>query len=39
MQRPAQREEISPSYVFLASDADASFMTGIVLPITGEPAG
>ena len=32
MQGPAQPEEISPSYVFLASDADSSF-------ITGEPAG
>ncbi len=39
MPRPAQPEEISPSYVFLASDADSSFITGIVLPITGEPAG
>ncbi len=37
MQRPAQPEEVSPSYVFLASDADSSFITGIVLPITGEP--
>jgi len=35
--RPAQPEEISPAYVFLASPACASFITGIVLPITGSP--
>ena len=28
MGRPAQPEEIAPSYVFLASDIDSSFMTG-----------
>ncbi|MPT36953.1 MAG: SDR family oxidoreductase [Achromobacter sp.] len=33
--RPAQPEEISPAYVFLASPACASYITGIVLPITG----
>jgi len=33
--RPAQPEEISPAYVFLASPACASYVTGIVLPITG----
>ncbi|EHK64434.1 SDR family oxidoreductase [Achromobacter arsenitoxydans] len=33
--RPAQPEEISPAYVFLASPASASYITGIVLPITG----
>lgn len=35
MKRPAQPEEISPAYVFLASPACASYITGIVLPITG----
>lgn len=33
--RPAQPEEISPAYVFLASPECASYITGIVLPITG----
>lgn len=35
MNRPAQPEEISPAYVFLASPVCSSFITGIVLPITG----
>jgi NAD(P)-dependent dehydrogenase (short-subunit alcohol dehydrogenase family) len=33
--RVAQPEELSPAYVFLASPACASYITGIVLPITG----
>lgn len=33
--RPAQPEEISPAYVFLAAPCCASYITGIVLPITG----
>lgn len=33
--RPAQPEEISPAYVFLASPECSSYITGIVLPITG----
>jgi len=33
--RPAQPEELSPAYVFLASAACSSYITGIVLPITG----
>jgi NAD(P)-dependent dehydrogenase (short-subunit alcohol dehydrogenase family) len=35
MKRPAQPEELSPAYVFLASPSCASYITGIVLPITG----
>ena len=35
MGRPAQPEETSPAYVFLASPACASYITGAVLPITG----
>lgn len=35
MGRPAQPEEIAPAYVFLASNADASYITGIVLPVMG----
>jgi NAD(P)-dependent dehydrogenase (short-subunit alcohol dehydrogenase family) len=33
--RPAQPEELSPAYVFLASPACSSYITGIVLPVTG----
>jgi hypothetical protein len=39
MKRPAQPEELSPAYVFLASPACASYITGIVLPITGSISG
>lgn len=35
MKRPAQPEEIAPAYVFFASDADSSFITGVVLPVMG----
>lgn len=35
MKRPAQPEELSPAFVFLASPACASYITGIVLPVTG----
>jgi NAD(P)-dependent dehydrogenase (short-subunit alcohol dehydrogenase family) len=33
--RPAQPEELSPAYVFLASPVCSSYVTGIVLPVTG----
>ncbi len=35
MKRPAQPEELSPAYVFLAAPACASYITGVVLPVTG----
>ena len=35
MQRAAQPEELSPAYVFLAAPSCASYITGIVLPVTG----
>jgi len=35
LERPAQPEEIAPAYVFLASEADSSFITGIILPVLG----
>jgi NAD(P)-dependent dehydrogenase (short-subunit alcohol dehydrogenase family) len=33
--RPAQPEEVSPAYVFLASDGDASYITGEILNVLG----
>jgi len=36
MKRAAQPEEISPAYVFLASPVMSGYVTGIVLPITGD---
>ena len=38
MKRPAQPEEISPAYVFLAAPACSSYMTGSVLPLFGGAA-
>lgn len=35
MKRPAQPEEIAPAYVFLASNADSSYITGTVLQLFG----
>ncbi|MVW73236.1 SDR family oxidoreductase [Bordetella sp. 15P40C-2] len=35
MGRAAQPEELSPAYVFLAAPCCSSYITGIVLPITG----
>lgn len=39
MKRPAQPEEISPAYVFLAAPVCASYITGIVLPVMGGVTG
>jgi NAD(P)-dependent dehydrogenase (short-subunit alcohol dehydrogenase family) len=39
MGRPAQPEELSPAYVFLASPACASYINGAVLPVMGGPRG
>lgn len=35
MHRPAQPEELSPAYVFLAAPSCSSFITGVVLPVMG----
>lgn len=35
MERPAQLEEIAPAYVFFASEADSSYITGEVLTLLG----
>lgn len=39
MGRPAQPDEISSAYVFLASPVSASYISGIVLPVMGGPHG
>ena len=33
--RPAQPEELAPAYVFLASSVCSSYISGIILPVTG----
>jgi NAD(P)-dependent dehydrogenase (short-subunit alcohol dehydrogenase family) len=38
MGRPAQPEELAPMYVFLASDADSSYITGAIMPVLGGEA-
>jgi NAD(P)-dependent dehydrogenase (short-subunit alcohol dehydrogenase family) len=35
MKRPAQPEEIAPAFVFFASDADSSYITGEILTLLG----
>jgi NAD(P)-dependent dehydrogenase (short-subunit alcohol dehydrogenase family) len=39
MGRPAQPEEISPAFVFLASPVTASYVNGAILPVMGGPRG
>jgi NAD(P)-dependent dehydrogenase (short-subunit alcohol dehydrogenase family) len=39
MRRPAQPEEISPAYVFLAAPVCAGYISGVVLPVMGGPGG
>jgi NAD(P)-dependent dehydrogenase (short-subunit alcohol dehydrogenase family) len=39
MKRPAQPEEISPAYVFLAAPSCSSYITGAVLPVMGGAMG
>jgi NAD(P)-dependent dehydrogenase (short-subunit alcohol dehydrogenase family) len=39
MGRPAQPEEISPAYVFLAAPCCASYVNGVILPVMGGPKG
>ena len=39
MGRPAQPEELSPAYVFLASPCCSSYISGAVLPVMGGPRG
>jgi len=35
MERPAQPEEVAPAYVFFASEADSSYITGEILTLLG----
>ena len=35
LKRPAQPEELAPAFVFLASDADSSYITGEILAVMG----
>ncbi len=39
MGRPAQPEELSPAYVFLASPVTGSYVNGAILPVMGGPRG
>jgi NAD(P)-dependent dehydrogenase (short-subunit alcohol dehydrogenase family) len=35
LKRPAQPEEVAPAFVFFASEADSSYITGQVLTLLG----
>jgi NAD(P)-dependent dehydrogenase (short-subunit alcohol dehydrogenase family) len=35
MERPAQPEELAPAFVFLASESESSYISGLVLPVVG----
>lgn len=39
MRRPAQPEELSPAYVFLAAPCCSSYVSGAILPVMGGPRG
>ncbi|MDB4912444.1 MAG: rdh [Gemmatimonadetes bacterium] len=39
MKRPAQPEELAPTYVFLASPVCSSFITGAIIPVMGGSQG
>ena len=39
MRRPAQPEELSPAFVFLASPVMSSYVNGAILPVMGGPSG
>ena len=39
MGRPAQPEEMSPAYVFLAAPVCSSYINGVILPAMGGPHG
>jgi NAD(P)-dependent dehydrogenase (short-subunit alcohol dehydrogenase family) len=39
MGRPAQPEELSPAFVFLAAPVCSSYVTGAILPVMGGPRG
>ncbi len=39
MKRPAQPEEVAPSYVFLAAPVCSSYITGEILPVLGGSEG
>jgi NAD(P)-dependent dehydrogenase (short-subunit alcohol dehydrogenase family) len=39
MKRPAQPEEVAPSYVFLAAPVCSSYITGEILPVLGGGEG
>lgn len=39
MKRPAQPEELSPAYVFLAAPSCASYINGAIVPVLGGPTG
>ncbi|MFL5487616.1 MAG: SDR family oxidoreductase, partial [Gemmatimonadaceae bacterium] len=35
MERAGQPEELAPAYVFLASNVDSSYVSGMVMPVLG----
>jgi NAD(P)-dependent dehydrogenase (short-subunit alcohol dehydrogenase family) len=35
MGRPGQPEELAPTYVFLASNIDSSYISGAIVPVLG----